>query len=244
MLFCKDLGGSHQGDLIAAVQCDGSCCGGNQGFSRADITMEQAVHRAGGNQVGLDFFDGFLLIRGRLEGEAFEEFCQKVLFQSWSGSGRADLWQGICSGAPRRDSELLADQPLEREVTFSSVQRLLVRREVDVPQCIQPARPSKGTVRFRGRKQIGEEGLQAIAGVADESPVITGGDAAWRGVDRYAGTELERITLSDHLMLRVIHKKLTLENFRGAENEDLGAGREAPREVRHPEPPAGQRFPC
>ena len=54
MLLGKDLGRSHQGGLVPCLDSQKHGCGGDEGFSRSDITLQETVHGPGRCQVLAD----------------------------------------------------------------------------------------------------------------------------------------------------------------------------------------------
>ncbi|MCY1352807.1 hypothetical protein D9M69_391260 [compost metagenome] len=70
MLLGQQGGGHEHGDLFAAVHGDEGCAHGDFGLAEADVAADQAVHGLGRQHVLQYGFDGHLLVRGFLEGEA------------------------------------------------------------------------------------------------------------------------------------------------------------------------------
>ena len=91
MLFRKDLGGGHKGDLIPAADGLEGGSGSDQSFSRANVSLNQAQHWAGFGQVFADFFADPLLGcgRGGLSARAIRipvqvKSTSKTSVQSWA----------------------------------------------------------------------------------------------------------------------------------------------------------------
>ncbi len=73
MLLGEDLGGGHEGGIDAGIDGEEHGGDGDEGFSGADVALEEAVHGAGAAHVGDDFLDGAFLCVGEVEGERVVE---------------------------------------------------------------------------------------------------------------------------------------------------------------------------
>ena len=69
MLGGKNFGGGHHAGLASVVERHQHCHEGHDGFSRADISLDQAVHLASGANVSPYFFQYAFLGSGQREGE-------------------------------------------------------------------------------------------------------------------------------------------------------------------------------
>ncbi|MNF51671.1 hypothetical protein D3C84_329950 [compost metagenome] len=70
VLLGEQGGGNQHGDLLAAVHRDEGGAHGYFGLAEADVAADQAIHGLGRQHVPQHGFDGGLLVRGFLEGEA------------------------------------------------------------------------------------------------------------------------------------------------------------------------------
>ena len=85
MLLGKKFGGSHQSALQAVFGGQPAAGGGNQGFARTNIPLDQAVHGAVGAQVGKGVVDGPLLCPGGGKGQGGVKFLGVVVDQRAGG---------------------------------------------------------------------------------------------------------------------------------------------------------------
>ena len=69
MLLGQDLGGCHQGRLVAPVGCGGDCVQTHNGLAAPHVALQQPHHGAGRRHVGQNIADGALLSFGQYEGQ-------------------------------------------------------------------------------------------------------------------------------------------------------------------------------
>ncbi len=81
MLFGEDLGGCHEGNLVAIF--DGLKCRecGDDGFSAADIAQQQTLHRMWFCQIAADLAEYFLLCAGQFERQVFQQFAGEMTYR-------------------------------------------------------------------------------------------------------------------------------------------------------------------
>jgi len=79
VLFCQNAGRRHKGGLTM-VDVDGSRCnGGNDCFTRADVSLDQPVHRVTRRKVSAYFANYFLLGVGQRERQRFKQVGNLII---------------------------------------------------------------------------------------------------------------------------------------------------------------------
>jgi hypothetical protein len=68
VLFAQDFRRSHEGSLVSTLNGNEHRNEGDNGLATSDVTLKQAVHRAGRGHVVSDFSDHLLLSPRKLEG--------------------------------------------------------------------------------------------------------------------------------------------------------------------------------
>ena len=111
VLLGQDLGGRHQRALPALVHRDGGGERGHHRLARADVALQQAVHRDLALQVERDLFDHAALRGGQTEGQG----GQQLLLQATRlhAEARCALQRALVLGLQLR--ELLRQQLFELE---------------------------------------------------------------------------------------------------------------------------------
>jgi hypothetical protein len=77
-LLGEHLGRGHQRALVPALHRDQERRDRNDGLARADLTLEQPVHRHRAREVALDHVERRVLVRGELVGQGVEEAGQQL----------------------------------------------------------------------------------------------------------------------------------------------------------------------
>ena len=108
MLFRKNLGRRHEGGLEAGIYGEQHGGEGNEGFPRAYVSVQEAVHGPFGSHVVLNFSDGPQLRRCEWEREALMQAVEKT-----GGGGMAEAGFSLLLGAALGDAELHAEELCE-----------------------------------------------------------------------------------------------------------------------------------
>ena len=85
MLICKDLGGSHQGNLPACLHHRVRRGGGTGGFTAAHVSAKQTAHRRLARKILLHVFDRALLRSREGEGKRLQEGSKINVFYTVFG---------------------------------------------------------------------------------------------------------------------------------------------------------------
>ena len=73
MLLGEQLGGRHHRGLVPGPDAGQDGAGGDDGFARADVALQEAIHGYRVLDVVQDFGDGGALVAGELEGKGTGE---------------------------------------------------------------------------------------------------------------------------------------------------------------------------
>jgi hypothetical protein len=117
VLLGEDLGGGHDGPLVAPLDRDQQRRHGDHGLARTHVPLEQAVHGTGTGQVAQDLGEGLVLGLGEGEGQAATEPPEQVLLP---GDGVGDAHRLALEGPLAGDQlrlqaeELIEGQALPR----------------------------------------------------------------------------------------------------------------------------------
>ncbi len=125
VLFGEDLGRRHQGGLVTASDGSQDCGGGDRSLARADIALDEAIHRVGAAHIGENLSDHPPLSPGELERKQPGDLVPEGLRYAESNAGLAmrlealhlhrDLWvQKLFEHEPLAclQAELLALRPM------------------------------------------------------------------------------------------------------------------------------------
>ncbi|MNX65118.1 hypothetical protein D3C86_961620 [compost metagenome] len=78
VLFGEDLGGGHEGALVAVLDGDQQGQEGDHGLTGADVPLHQTVHGFGGGQVAAHLVEDPFLRAGQLEGQLLHELANQL----------------------------------------------------------------------------------------------------------------------------------------------------------------------
>ena len=112
MLLGEGLGRHHQGGLVALLDGSEQRVERNDGLSRSDVALEQALHRHVPREVAVDLGDDLLLVGRQREGQGFAVPRDELSRPAQRRSRHPDL-----PGAPAREAELEHEQLLEGKPT-------------------------------------------------------------------------------------------------------------------------------
>ncbi len=179
VLFGEDLGGGHEGGLAAAFDGEEDGGEGDEGFAAADVALEEAVHGAGGGEVGADFGDGAELGGGEGEGEGVEPLVEEEAWAAEVGGGEA-----VPALAAAEDLDLEEEEFFEGEVAASEVFGGERGGEVDRAEGAGAGEGGEFAVGRGGGEEVGDgvvgEVFEELEGGAAEGFL---GDAFAGGVD-------------------------------------------------------------
>src|SRR5262249_25640349 len=112
MLLGQNFGWHHDGGLIAVFYCNHRGLDGDDGLSRSDIALKQAVHGAGAAHIGHDLAQRALLRIGWLEGQNLANSFSDAVVQLNNGAFRRLLASLPSDGhSQRQPEEFLEYQP-------------------------------------------------------------------------------------------------------------------------------------
>ena len=110
VLCGEDLGGGHEGDLVAVLDGDERGLEGDDGLAGADVALQQAAHGLGAAHVGDDLAEHAFLRGGGFEGEhLFEGGADGVV------GGEGDAGALAQTAALEFEAELEVEELLEDE---------------------------------------------------------------------------------------------------------------------------------
>lgn len=168
MLLGEDLGGGHEGGLPSGGDDLGGGEGGDDGFSGADVALEEAAHGAWLGEVGGNFFPDLLLARGELEGKGGEEILDELAALGFCGGGLGNFAGSAPAEAGLEEEEFLVD-----EEVFGGFEGLPGFRKMEGFEGFE-ARGAAEAIGCRGGEG---RGLDFAEGTVDEPTEDAGGDA-------------------------------------------------------------------
>ena len=239
MLLGQDLRRRHERGLIPGLHAEQHRRDGDERFARADVALEQSVHRPRRLEIGADFGDGAALRAGRREGERGEEAVEQ---RAVPGVVLAELRGGL--RAARGDDELHREKLRHHQVPPRGLQLGFVGREMD-PLERDAARPRVEPV---GQRRVEFFQLHAPQRVVDQPPQHPLAHALGRRVDRRDAPQVdERFLLValaafafEDLELRVIDDHIFSPRLRLAVNHEPLAVCDDFLDVKQVEPAHGQ----
>jgi hypothetical protein len=197
VLLRKDLGGRHQRDLVAVLDGDDGGFEGNDGFSGADVTLQQAPHGIGLLHVGGDLFQDALLRTGRVKRKNLLDGFANPVIQTEGDSG-------LCFHLTPLEFEAQFDEEqfLKNKAHMSRRPGRLQVREalagigpVHLPQSFAMGNQSHAGAHDCGNG-VGRLGRQAFKGGTNHAAKPARSNSALSGglVDRHDASDLERLT--------------------------------------------------
>lgn len=130
MLLGQNLRRIHQRDGPSAFDGHQRGAGGNDGFARAHIALQQSAHRMPRTEVRADFSEHFGLRVGEFESETFEERAHQVICTGTGQGGRARF---PCA-ATFLNRELQRDELVQREPPSRSFDFIRLLGKVNHPK--------------------------------------------------------------------------------------------------------------
>ena len=126
----EDLRRCHEGGLAAGLDREQDGTHGDEGFSGADVPLQEPVHRAIELEVGADLADRAPLGPGEWEGEAVGE-----LFEQLAGTAVSCPGERLLVLSALGDIELQGEEFFESEEAAGIVEFRVVAGEMDLAQC-------------------------------------------------------------------------------------------------------------
>ena len=127
VLAGEDLGRRHDRRLMAGLDRDQRRVHRHDRFARADVSLQQRVHRPGCRHRPGDLLDRSLLCAGELEREMIAECSRERSFHVMTDAGCLRLHPVLAE----RDAELEDEQLVELQPLAGGVEHLLRLGEVD-----------------------------------------------------------------------------------------------------------------
>ncbi len=222
VLLGEHLGGRHQRSLVTTLHRGEHRADGNEGLARADVALQQPVHRVRSGEVGLDLADRPLLRVGELVRQRSTQAADELAADRVADALRLALERALAHD----EHGLHAQQLVEGE---TSARHFLLRvglGEVDADERLV-ARHHAEAAHHRGRQRVGESArlaaVQRVRHPAGDLPCAERGLLALR-IDRHdlAGAVADEVDDGvGELQTAAVHLRL-------AEQSDLQAFAELP----------------
>ena len=200
MLCCENFRRRHQRDLVAILDGDNRCFERDNGFSGADIALQQTAHGRGLGHVGGNFFEHALLRRGGMKRQDALHGSTYAVVDLERDAGLSAHLAALQFESEFEEEQFFEDQPNERGRTrrLQFRQALANLGPVRLPESAtaidQFHAPTDG-----GRNGIGNILVEVLQHAVHNAAKPASREASVAGsfVDRNDAADFERLQASD-----------------------------------------------
>ena len=198
MLFRENLRRRHEGGLRTGFHDQQNSRNRHHGFSRADVALEEPVHRVTRGQVSPQFFDDAFLSRSQIERQSAEESLHQPAGRRMRLAGSQSRLR-----SPRAYDQLHLKKLRQNEMLACSLALSGRRREMDLVEGMFP-RPKIHAFRQQGWDRVGREVLQRLKNHSAQNAL---GEPLGCRINRSDPTKMDRhlFVIFDHLEFRMLH---------------------------------------